>query len=365
MPYATKEAKNAHNARYNAEHKPRLTIARLQKRGQTRIGQRAFDDIKDVAPPEWLQTLTIIQPKLKATPTTSDEEKQRIRKGRAKISPDRVKEMIDSMDLADRTKSNYKSMVNALVRLLCVDTKDFTCIYTKINSKIELIKREYKNPNPYIQFLKSMIDNHESIRRLVPQQNRNILNRRAATEVTKQEAKKIETNKQRDAETDWAAEFEKMKGHVAATDELKAIKTLYIDGIYNDRGVLTMIPRSYFYDTKVVMNQKQTNKVDNFYIKSSGTLIVNSYKTSKQYGTIKYRLPKAVRSTLNKYIGTKPRLFGSQIPTTMLNKVREAIGVGIDDYRRIMKHKAQADGYSVEAIAKAMAHAPTTGHVSY
>jgi hypothetical protein len=49
----------------------------------------------------------------------------------------------------------------------------------------------------------------------------------------------------------------------------------------------------------------------------------------------------------------------------MLNKVREAIGVGIDDYRRIMKHKAQSDGYSVEAIAKAMAHSPTTGNVSY
>ena len=365
MPYATKEAKRAHNARYHADNKARFIVARMQKRGQTRIGQRSYDEIKDVAPREWLQTLTIIQPKLKATPTTTDEEKQRIRKGRAKISPDRVKEMIDNMDLANRTKANYKSMVNALVRLLCIDRTDFTCVYTKINSKIELIKREYKNPNPYIQFMKSMIDNHEPIRRLVPQQNRNILNRRAASEVTTQEAKKIETNKQRDAETDWAAEFEKMKGHVTATDELNAIKTLYIDGVYNDKGVLTMIPRSYFYDTKVVLNQKQVNKEDNFYIKSSGTLVINDYKTKKQYGMIKYRLPKAVRATLNKYVGTKPRLFGSQTPTTMLNKVREAIGFGIDDYRRIMKHKAQSDGYSVEAIAKAMAHSPTTGNVSY
>jgi hypothetical protein len=365
MPYATKEAKRAHNARYHADNKARFIVARMQKRGQTRIGQRSYDEIKDVAPREWLQTLTIIQPKLKATPTTTDEEKQRIRKGRAKISPDRVKEMIDNMDLANRTKANYKSMVNALVRLLCIDKNDFTCIYTKINSKIELIKREYKNPNPYIQFMKSMIDNHEPIRRLVPQQNRNILNRRAASEVTTQEAKKIETNKQRDAETDWAAEFEKMKGHVTVTDELNAIKTLYIDGVYNDKGVLTMIPRSYFYDTKVVLNQKQVNKQDNFYIKSSGTLVINDYKTKKQYGMIKYRLPKAVRATLNKYVGTKPRLFGSQTPTTMLNKVREAIGFGIDDYRRIMKHKAQSDGYSVEAIAKAMAHSPTTGNVSY
>jgi hypothetical protein len=366
MPYKNPEDKKRHNDRYHVEKKVELMITRMQKRGQTRISRRGYDEIKDTAPQEWLQTLKIIgADKLKATPTTSDAEKQRVRQKRAKITPDRVKDLIDTMNIADRTKKNYKSMVNSLVKLLCVEDKDFTCIYTKINQKISLIIREYKNPNPYLQFMKSMVDNHEPIRRLVPTQNRNILNRRAASESTRQEAKKIEVNQQRDRETDWVAEYDKMVQHEANTDELKAIKKLYIDGVYNDKGVLTMIPRSYFYDTVVVQNQKNIDKSMNYYVKSSGTLIINSYKTSKQYGTIKYRLPKAVRATLNKYIGAKPRLFGSQNETTMLNKVRESLGVGIDDYRRIMKNKAQRDGYSVEAIAKAMAHQPTTGKVSY
>lgn len=364
MPYATKEAKRAHNDRYHVENKARLMVARMQKRGQTRIGQRAYDEIKDEAPPEWLQTLTIIQGKLKATPTAAQEEKQRIRQGRAKISVDRAKELIDTMDVADSTKRNMKSMVNSLVKLLCIEKNDFLCVYTKINAKVDLIKREYKNPSTMIQFMKTMIDKHESIRNRVPQQNRNILNRRAATEATKQEAKKIETTKQRDAETNWAAEYERIAQHDAPTEELNAIKALYIDGVRNDKGTLTMIPRNYFHGMRVVQNQKQTNKTDNFYIKSSGTIIINDYKTKKQYGMIKYRLPKAVRATLNKYVGNKGTLFEGTADV-MNTKVRKAIQSGIDDYRRIMKHKFQADGIGVEAIAKAMAHAPTTGNVSY
>ncbi len=366
MPYKNRDDKKAHNQRYHAEKKAELMITRMQKRGQTRISQRGYDEIRETAPQEWLQTLRIIgADKLKAKPSTADDEKQRVRQKRAKITPDRVKELIDTMQIADRTKKNYKSMVNALTKLLCVDTKDFTCIYTKINEKINLIIREYKNASPYLQFMKSMIDNHESIRRLVPQQNRNILNRRAANVSTTQEAKKIENNQQRDRETDWVAEYDKMVSHVADTDDLKAIKTLYLDGVNNDQGQLTMIPRSYFYDTVVVANQKNINTNQNYYVKGSGTLIVNVYKTSKQYGQIKYRLPKAVKSKINAYVGSKPRLFGSQSESAMINKVRNAIGVGIDDYRRIMKHKAQRDGYSIEAIAKAMGHAPTTGNVSY
>lgn len=364
MPYATKEAKRAHNDRYHAEHKVRLIIARMQKRGQTRIGQRVYDQIKDEAPPEWLQTLTIIQGKLKATPTAAEEEKQRIRQGRAKISVDRAKEMIDTMDVADSTKRNMKSMVNSLVKLLCIERNDFLCIYTKINAKVDLIKREYKNPSTMIQFMKTMIDKHESIRNRVPQQNRNILNRRAASEATTQEAKKIETTKQRDAETNWAAEYERIVQHEAATDELKAIKSLYVDGVRNDKGYLTMIPRNYYHSMKVVNNQRQTTKTDNFYIKSSGTVVINDYKTKKQYGMIKYKLPKTVRSILNRYAGNKETLFEGSADV-MNTKVRKAIGSGIDDYRRIMKHKFESDGISVEAIAKAMAHAPTTGNVSY
>jgi hypothetical protein len=152
--------------------------------------------------------------------------------------------------------------------------------------------------------------------------------------------------------------------HPAATDELKALKTLYIQGIYDDKGELAMIPRNYFVKTKVVRRMSDTNKIDNFYLKSTGTVILNTYKTASQYGPIKYRVPKNVRIVLNRHAGDSEYLFGDVDVSTMNRKIKDALGVGIDDYRRIMKRK-HADKYSVEQIAKAMAHAPTTGKVSY
>jgi hypothetical protein len=211
----------------------------------------------------------------------------------------------------------------------------------------------------------TMVDEFpQEIGRHVAKQNVAILNRRKTAEVNAQQGKTIETNQQREAATDWKAEYDKMVQHNVETDELKAIKALYIDGVRDHKGVIRMIPRNYFHAMKVVQNQKQANKVDNFYVKSSGTIVINDYKTQKFYKQIKHRLPKGVRAIMNKLIGNETVIFEGSVES-MNAKVRQAIGVGVDDYRRIMKHQAQSEGLTVEAIAKAMAHAPATGIVSY
>lgn len=366
MPFATKESKAEHNRKYRADRKVPLMMQRMQKRGQTRISQRAYDLIKDEASPEWLSTLKIIGGELRQTPSTTQTEKQRV-SGRVKVSPDRVKELIDANPkYSAGTRKIYKSKVNSLMKLLCANQKDFSCIYTKINAKVSIIKREYKDATGYLRFMAAMIDEFpEEIGRHVAKQNVAILNRRKTAEVNAQQGKTIENNQQREASTDWKAEYDKMVQHFVETDELKAIKALYIDGVRDHKGVIRMIPRNYFRAMKVVENQKQVfNKVDNFYVKSSGTIIVNDYKTQKFYKQIKHRLPKGVRAIMNKLIGNNRTVFEGSVES-MNAKVRQAIGVGVDDYRRIMKHRAQSEGLSVEAIAKAMAHAPATGIVSY
>ena len=365
MPFATKESKAEHNRQYRADRKVPLMMQRMQKRGQTRISQRAYDLIKGEASPEWLSTLKIIGGELRETPTTTQTEKQRV-SGRVKVSPDRVKELIDANPkYSAGTRKIYKSKVNALMKLLCADQRDFSCIYTKINAKVSIIKREYKDATGYLRFMATMVDEFpEEIGRHVAKQNVAILNRRKAAEVNAQQGKTIETNQQREAATDWKVEYDKMVQHYVETDELKAIKALYIDGVRDHKGVIRMIPRNYFHGLKVVSNQKQVNKVDNFYVKSSGTIIINDYKTQKFYKQIKHRLPKGVRAIMNTLIGNKTVIFEGSAES-MNAKVRQAIGVGVDDYRRIMKHRAQSEGLSVEAVAKAMAHAPATGIVSY
>jgi hypothetical protein len=357
MPYASKESKAAHNRSYGSQRKVPLMIARMKRLNQSRITQRAYDTIKDEADPVWLATLKVIKSKA--------DEQQPARRGRVKISPNRVKELIDSNDkYSAGTKKTYKSKVDTLVRLLCANGRDFTCMYTKINQKIDTLNKEYKDPSTYLRFMAAMVDEFEEIRQHIPKQNVGILNRRKKQAETTQQAKAIENNESRDAETDWKRSYNSMVLHPAATDELKALKTLYIQGIYDDKGELAMIPRNYFVKTKVVRRMSDTNKIDNFYLKSTGTVILNTYKTASQYGPIKYRVPKNVRIVLNRHAGDSEYLFGDVDVSTMNRKIKDALGVGIDDYRRIMKRK-HADKYSVEQIAKAMAHAPTTGKVSY
>lgn len=363
MPYTNPEDKKAHNKRYQAEKKIPLMIARLQKDGATKITQYTYDLIKDQADGNWLKTLTIIG----KNQVPENQEKQVVR-GRVKVSPDRAKELIDTLDITDNTKKTYKSKVNVLVTLLCDKVKDFTCIYTNINKKIAIMDREYTNSTSYLAFM-VMMSNIEEIGKHIPAQNKAILVRKFQSIKHSTDTQSIEKTKERNKNTDWKEEYKDLVDHISDdVDDLykeeSVIHHLYVYAVRDKDGELKMIPRNYFFNTKVVQNQKQTNKTDNFYVKSSGTIIVNDFKTKKKHKPIKYQISTDDKKYINKFVGDREYLFGNISRETMNQKIHLALGVGIDDYRRIMRHR-YLEKYSLEYISEVMKHSPQVGETYY
>ena len=364
MPYANPEDKKAHNKRYHDERKVALMIARLQKASATQVTQYTYDLIKGEADGNWLNTLTIIG----KNQVPENQDKQVVRRGRVKVSPDRAKELIDALDVSDNTKKTYKSKVNALVTLLCDKVKDFTCIYTNINKKITILNREYTNSTSYLAFMVKM-SNIEEIGQHIPAQNKAILVRKFQSTKHTTDTQAIEKTKERNQNTDWKEEYKDLVDHVSddvddCYKEEVVIHHLYVYGVKDKKGVLKMIPRNYFFDTKVVQSQKQTNKTDNFYVKSSGTIIVNDFKTKKKHKPIKYQISTDDKKYINKFVGDREYLFGNISRETMNQKIHLALGVGIDDYRRIMRHR-YLEKYSLEYVSEVMKHSPQVGEAYY
>lgn len=364
MPYANSEDKKAHNKAYHDERKVSLMIARLQKAQATKITQYTYDLIKNEAPQEWLNTLTIIG----KNQAPQNEEKQVVRRGKVKVSPDRAKELIDTLDVSDTTKKTYKSKVNVLVTLLCDKVKDFTCIYININKKIAILEREYTNSTSYLAFMVKM-SNIDEIGKHIPNQNKAILVRKFQSTKHTTDTEAIEKTKERNENTDWNEQYMDLVDHASddiddTFNEEVVIHHLYVYGIKDHKGALQMIPRNYFYNTRVVDNLSQTNKTDNFYIKKSGIILVNDFKTKKQHKSIKYKLSLDDKRYFNKFVGNKEYLFGDISRETMNEKIKMSLGVGIDDYRRIMRHR-YLQKYSLEYVSKVMRHSPQVGEAYY
>jgi len=364
MPYANPEDKKAHNKAYHDERKVALMIARLQKAGATSITQYTHDLIKDEAEPQWLSSLTIKG----KNQVPENEDKQVVRRGRVKVSPDRAKELIDMLDITANTKKTYKSKVNTLVQLLCDKVKDFTCIYTKINKKIAILDREYTNSTSYLGFMLKM-SNIDEIARHIPAQNKAILLRKFQSTKQTTDTQAIEKTKERNENTDWQEEYKNLVDYASddiddTFNEEVIIHHLYTEAIKDKNGVLKMIPRNYFFDMKVVQNQKQANTIDNFYVKSSGTIIVNDFKTKKRHKPIKYQVSLDDKKYFNQFIGDKQYMFGNISRETMNEKIHKALGVGVDDYRRIMRHRYLLK-YSLEYVSEVMKHSPQVGEAYY
>jgi len=343
MPYKNPEDKKAHNKRYYEEHKkPKVE--------------------KPPKPPP---------PPSDKTPKNKpeNENKQAVRRGKPKITMEQANKIIDELELTDTSKKTYKSKLNALMNLLCETTKDFTCVYIKISEKIRIIEREYKNPASYLSFLLKM-SNTPEISIYIPPKNKNILIRKFQQLTKTEKSKAIEKTKERNENTDWNEKYMELEdkydriepNEITSDDEI--IHQLYVYGVKDKRGELQMIPRNYFYNTKVVLNQKQTNKTDNFYVKKSGIIIVNDFKTKNRYKPIKYQLSTEHKQMLNKFIGDRDYLFGNITRETMNEKIKKSLGVGIDDYRRIMRHR-YLQKYSLEYVSDVMRHSPQEGENYY
>jgi hypothetical protein len=266
------------------------------------------------------------------------------------------------------TRDTYKSRINVLIKLLCKEKDDFMCIYKE--KSIEIIKKKYKNPDQYIMFMLFMIDEVPEIKNRVPIKLVALLRKAAVTTKAKSDANTVRKNEERAKNTDYNTEYENMitKDTTALNDMENLIRVFYISGIYNNANKLRMIPRNYLFDVKLIKTLKENDKIHNFYILSTGKLIINDFKTQKKYEPIEYNIDKKVKEMISQNLKKDPReyLFGQHKRNDFNKIISKSLGTGIDDYRRIMKaHHLKDNQYSLEYIADVMKNSVGSGKISY
>jgi len=173
--------------------------------------------------------------------------------------------------------------------------------------------------------------------------------------------------------TDYSAEYEKLlkiraKYTDYSTEHLLAL--LYTDGIFNNKGVLTVVPRGYFINVKIA-DADEINDVENFYIPKSARLVINSFKTSKKF-KYDYILPKNIKDAINTSLTLSPRKWliadnnGNPFKLTTYWKItKNAIGVGNQDYRKIIENSFLQSGYDAVKLSNAMGHSINTQRKQY
>ena len=91
-----------------------------------------------------------------------------------------------------------------------------------------------------------------------------------------------------------------------------AIAMLYSYGMYAkdmkgprqtkaDGNKLVIVPRNYFHSVLVVKKESEITEAGNYYLPSKGRMVLNEFKTSKQF-SFDYILPKKARESVNAYI---------------------------------------------------------------
>jgi len=271
----------------------------------------------------------------------------------------------------ERTRVTYKSKLNVLMKLLCKKNEDnFMCIYKK--ESIPLIKKEYKAiANQYINFMLYMIDNVDEIKNRVAKNLVDLLRKEAKITGSTATSTTIRTNEERKKNTDYTEKYDNMinKDTSKLTDIEKLIRSVYINGIYDTTNTLRLIPRNYLYSAKIIKNLRENDKINNFYIERTGTLVINDFKTKTGYEPIMYKIATHVKELISQSLKKNPReyLFGQYKRDSFNLKISKSLGTGIDDYRRIMKdyHHLKKPEYTLEYIADVMRNSPTSGKISY
>jgi len=150
-------------------------------------------------------------------------------------------------------------------------------------------------------------------------------------------------------------------------------------GIFDREGRLTMIPRidNYLSEVRIAQTNRDIDSdkdKGNWYLPSSGRMVVREFKTDKQYN-FDYRLPKKLVNDISLYIKKqKPKkwLFPNSKGTPKRNLSElsgEIFGKKIGQtqaYRSLVDNYHKQHGVKdEEVIAKAMGHGVNTGAIVY
>ena len=129
--------------------------------------------------------------------------------------------------------------------------------------------------------------------------------------------------------------FEAVDQYEVGTQQ-HAIAMLYTYGMYRtnmagpreskgDGNKLVIVPRNYFHSVLVVKSESEITEAGNYYLPVKGRMVLNEFKTSKQF-SFDYILPKKARESVNAYIRRNNN-------TWLIEKVRGGkYGHELDDF---------------------------------
>lgn len=269
------------------------------------------------------------------------------------------------------TKTKHKNTIGGIYNLFNADNL-IQVIDTNKIELVEKIKNAYVSSTTQISVLLILLEN------LLPELTdpyKNLIeylkdSRRDLTNI--QSANDFENRKQDD--TDYSAEYKKLlelKNKYKDYSNEHLIALLYTDGIYNSKKVLTMVARGYFKDVNIVEDEDDINDTDNFYILSTGRLILNDFKTSKIY-KYNYILPINIQTIIKLSLNLRPRKWliadknGDKLKSTAYWKLcQNTLGIGNQQYRKIIENEFIKNKYDQIKLADAMGHSVNTQKRNY
>jgi hypothetical protein len=389
MPYKNPSDKKAHNIAYKAKNKWSLYLARIIKTNQKSVSQDTYDNIKDIAPKELLDSLKIrntLKQSLEVTiaeyvpPVAEPVQKTRKESITDKRYPvslvmEWMNTNIDDSFHIEDSKDQYQSKLRTMVKVFGGEgSTDVIVLFTP--KVLKEIIAYYTNPTTYLGILLKISKNKE-VERRISKIGMKTLIQSNFTQLEKAAATNVKKKRERDRVTNWNDEYTKMMNVPLKNEREELVHLLYTKAILDKTGKLRIIPRNYWSNTKIITSSQENDGINNFYNRKTGEIIVNDFKTKKKYPIIRYLVKDTVKKEINKNIDERPErtqkeklekrylLYNYSNRTGLRNLIAKTLNItGVDVYRTIMKHHYEKT-YEMEYVALMMSHTVATGEAYY
>jgi len=190
---------------------------------------------------------------------------------------DKIIKDIMKTNLADTSKTTYISRLKSYYKL-GLDKDDIIDVLEKANPKNH-INSEINNISNILQFYE--ISN--TFKKLIKKDEIDELRVMADNLKVKQKEKE---NEVRENDMDWKDILE-LKDNLTRPNISNTDRIIYL--IYTELG---FVPRNDFTPMKIVDKKSEVDNDYNYFVKSTGEIIMNQYKTRSRYGVIEAKLPK-------------------------------------------------------------------------
>jgi len=287
------------------------------------------------------------------------------------------KEIYDTLDKTvdnERTLQNYKSRVNSLLALCDVKDEDFSKIFTE--DLVEKIVNQYKDPTPYFGFLLFILSKSQKLLDLLPENAFQMYKDKFEESKNTQTIKYLEDRKKQ-------IDYEKVYAHIFETEkELRKkefasmkhlISVLYTHALYDENGIIHINPRNYFICVKLVTDDSEMNKIENFYNFKTGRFVLNQYKTSGVYVPYDVYFSKSVQDIIRLSIERTPRTYlvekaagGIYKNNSLSEMIQRILSYNIDTIRKsIESYEINIKKTNRLHLANVSRHSVLTQEVSY